>query len=44
MTTNSECDVNEVLTPKVRKKHIPFARIATINDRWGPPSCSVLGV
>jgi hypothetical protein len=30
--------------PKVRKKHLPFARIATINDRRGPPTWSELGI
>jgi hypothetical protein len=30
--------------PKVQKKHLPFARIATANDKRGPPSCDALGV
>jgi hypothetical protein len=30
--------------PKVQKKHLPFARIATVNDKWGPLVFNVLGV
>jgi hypothetical protein len=30
--------------PKVRKKHLPFARIATVNDKRDPPTCNALGV
>jgi hypothetical protein len=35
--------MNEGLKPKVRK-YLPFARIAIVNDRWGPSSCNALGV
>jgi hypothetical protein len=35
--------MNEGLKPKVRKKP-SFARIATVNDKWGPPIWSVLSV
>jgi hypothetical protein len=35
--------MDEGLKPKVRK-HLPFARIAIVNDKWGPTTCDVLGV
>jgi hypothetical protein len=31
--TNFDCDMDEAEGPK---KHLPFARIATVNDGWGP--------
>jgi hypothetical protein len=26
------------------KKHLPFARIAKVNDKWGPSICNALGI
>jgi hypothetical protein len=42
--TNSDCDMDEGLKPKVRKKHLPFARIATVNDGWDLPIWDMLSV
>jgi hypothetical protein len=41
---NSDYDMDEGLKPKVQKKHLPFARIATVNDRRDPPIWDVLSV
>jgi hypothetical protein len=36
--------MDEGLKPKVQKKHLPFARIAIVNDGWDPPIWDVLSV
>jgi hypothetical protein len=36
--------MDEGLKPKVRKKHLLFARIATVFDKRDPPVFNALGV
>jgi hypothetical protein len=36
--------MNEGLKPKVQKNTFPFARIAIVTDRWGPPNCKTLSI
>jgi hypothetical protein len=46
---NSDCEMDEGYEPKVRKntfpkKHLLFARIATVIDKWDPPVPDIMGV